>query len=357
MALGRKTIMAGILILSLCMAGTVMGEIRPGAVTISPMVGGLYFDHDDGLNEDNHPNLFSYGLGYNINKNWAIELLLGYAKPTFEAPGFSTTVQTYQYQVDGVFHLLPESMITPYLAGGIGAITYDPDAGGSQTKAQFNVGGGLKMELNEMFALRADVRKMLALDNSDIRDLSKHDNWSYLLGVTMSFGGEKEVMAAPEPPPAPAPEPVVVAPAPEPPCTDTDGDGVCDDVDKCPNTPKGATVDERGCWVISCVVLFDLNKADLKPMAKEELDKIYNILKEDGLTIEIQGYTCNLGTEEYNRKLSERRANSVKSYLMKKGISKDRLTTVGYGESNPAASNDTEEGRAKNRRVEFKTVD
>jgi OOP family OmpA-OmpF porin len=355
MALGRKSIIAGILILSLCMAGSVLGEIRPGAVTISPMAGGLYYDRELGLDEDSHPNLFSWGLGYNLNKNWAIEFLYGMAEPETDQGGIS--VDVYQYQVDGVFHLLPDNKITPYLAGGIGAITYDSELRGkdSNTKAQLNVGGGLKMELTDIFALRADVRRMMAIDSSDFGDADKDHNWSYLLGITMSFGGEKEVMAVaeptPEPEPAPAPAPVV-----ETPCTDTDGDGVCDDVDKCANTPKGAVVDERGCWVISCVVLFDFDSADLKPEAKVELDKIYDILKQDGLTVEIQGYTCNIGTEEYNRKLSERRAESVKSYMLEKGIPEDRLTTVGYGESNPAASNDTEEGRSKNRRVEFKPM-
>ena len=168
----------------------------------------------------------------------------------------------------------------------------------------------------------------------------------------MSFGGE---VKQPPPPPAPMPAPAP-KPAPEP-VKDSDGDGVIDCKDKCPNTPKGVTVDERGCWVISCTVLFDFDSANLKPEAQAELDKAYEIIKADDLTIEIQGHTDSIGAEKYNQGLSERRANTVKAYLVEKGIDENRLTTLGYGESKPAASNETKEGRMKNRRVQFKAID
>ena len=138
---------------------------------------------------------------------------------------------------------------------------------------------------------------------------------------------------------------------------DSDGDGVIDCRDNCPDTPKGVSVDDRGCWVISAVLLFEFDKADLKREAKEVLDKGCEILKQSSIKIEIQGYTCDMGSEAYNQRLSERRAEAVKSYLIEKDIDENRLTAVGYGENNPAASNDTENGRKKNRRVEFKAME
>ena len=137
---------------------------------------------------------------------------------------------------------------------------------------------------------------------------------------------------------------------------DTDGDGVPDYLDECPGTPKGASVDQRGCWVIS-EALFDFNKYEIKPDFYPHLDEIVTVLKENpDLVIEIQGHTDNVGSTQYNKKLSENRAKAVKKYLIKKGISNQRLIAVGFGFSRPRTNNRSEEGRALNRRVELLPV-
>ncbi len=101
-------------------------------------------------------------------------------------------------------------------------------------------------------------------------------------------------------------------------------------------------------------VNFDFDKSDLTAKAKANLDKIVTILKKHKDTdISIFGYTDSVGKDEYNKKLSRNRANSVKTYLTSKGIETKRITTEGMGEADPIASNDTEAGRALNRRVEF----
>ena len=140
-------------------------------------------------------------------------------------------------------------------------------------------------------------------------------------------------------------------------CTmDSDGDGVYDDKDQCPNTPKGATVDERGCWVIKDVN-FDFAKADIRTVDTNVLDDAVTILKDNpSLKIELQGHTDNKGSAEYNQKLSVKRAQSVMNYMVKKGIEKERLNAIGFGLAKPAASNDTPEGRAENRRVELTPI-
>ena len=78
--------------------------------------------------------------------------------------------------------------------------------------------------------------------------------------------------------------------------------------------------------------------------------------KNPSMSVEIQGHTDSIGSDEYNQKLSERRAQSVLEYFVGQGIAKNRLTAVGYGESQPIASNETEAGRAKNRRVQLKPI-
>jgi OOP family OmpA-OmpF porin len=137
---------------------------------------------------------------------------------------------------------------------------------------------------------------------------------------------------------------------------DTDGDGVYDYLDKCPGTPAGAKVNEQGCWIPGGV-LFDFGKWDIKPHVYPELDAIVKILKKNpDLKLEIQGHTDNIGSAAFNKKLSENRANAVMEYLVKKGIQPERLSAKGYGFSMPVASNDTPEGRAKNRRVQLMPV-
>jgi outer membrane protein OmpA-like peptidoglycan-associated protein len=101
-------------------------------------------------------------------------------------------------------------------------------------------------------------------------------------------------------------------------------------------------------------ILFDFSKAEIGDSAKKNLDALVQILnKYPNTNIEIQGHTDSRGTDEYNMGLSVRRAEAVKSYLAAQGIDQSRMTTKGFGESAPAYSNDTQEGMAQNRRVEF----
>jgi outer membrane protein OmpA-like peptidoglycan-associated protein len=151
---------------------------------------------------------------------------------------------------------------------------------------------------------------------------------------------------------------------------DSDNDGVSDGIDKCPNTPAGTKVDEMGCpvevkkfidtgLISTTEILFDLNKATLKPESKTELDKIGGILVQvPDLMVEIGGHTDATGSDKTNMRLSGERAGAVRDYLLKNfsALKADNLTAKGYGKTMPVASNDTKEGRAKNRRVEFKIV-
>ena len=134
---------------------------------------------------------------------------------------------------------------------------------------------------------------------------------------------------------------------------DADKDGVLDPLDKCPQTPRTAAVDEKGCWA-TAEILFDFDSAIIKPQFHPALADAITVLQNNpDLKIEIQGNTDNTGPESYNKILSEKRAQTVKEYMISKGIASDRLKAVGFGASRNVASNENEAGRALNRRIDF----
>ena len=110
----------------------------------------------------------------------------------------------------------------------------------------------------------------------------------------------------------------------------------------------------RGLIVNISDVLFDFNKYTLKPGAREKLAKVSGILLAyPGLMIKVEGHTDSIGSDEYNQKLSEQRANSVRDYITTQGVPANTVSAVGLGKADPVASNDTAAGRQQNRRVEL----
>ena len=110
----------------------------------------------------------------------------------------------------------------------------------------------------------------------------------------------------------------------------------------------------RGLIVNMSDVLFDFGKYTLKPAAREKLAKISGIvLAHPGLTLQIEGYTDSVGSDEVNQQLSERRADTVRDFLIEQGVAGSGITAQGFGKANPVASNDTADGRQKNRRVQL----
>lgn len=163
---------------------------------------------------------------------------------------------------------------------------------------------------------------------------------------------------------------------------DSDGDGVPDDIDECPNTPPGAKVlangcalkgdcrtprpgeevDENGCAVDQTFILrgvnFEFDSDRLTPEAKEILKQVAQTLQAyPDVNVEIAGHTDSTGTDAYNLGLSEKRSIAVKNFLTGQGVLAARMSPTGYGESQPIDTNDTEEGQAKNRRVELRVIE
>ena len=147
---------------------------------------------------------------------------------------------------------------------------------------------------------------------------------------------------------------------------DTDGDGIRDDKDACPDEKGKPDPDPKknGCprvhvteteVIILEQVQFDTNKATIKKVSDPLLDNVAQVLKEHAelKSLEVQGHTDSTGVKKSNQVLSQARAESVKKALVKRGIDEKRLTARGYGQDKPIASNDTVEGKALNRRVQF----
>ncbi|GAB5524187.1 MAG: hypothetical protein Roseis2KO_20590 [Roseivirga sp.] len=140
---------------------------------------------------------------------------------------------------------------------------------------------------------------------------------------------------------------------------DTDEDGIPDAEDDCP-ADKG-TADTKGCPVYTPelpveVITFRFNSTDLLPVYKKALDEIALLMKEYDFKLELRGHSDNTGDEAYNLYLSRLRGSAVLEYLVEKGVSRTRMSSKGFGVSEPVARNDSRVGRAKNRRVELEVV-
>ena len=211
------------------------------------------------------------------------------------------------------------------------------------TDTQLAYGVGVAYNVGH-WSIRAEAE---GFDDNEVDDF-------YFLsaGVVYRFADEKPAPVAA----APAP---VAAPAA---CADTDNDGVCDTEDLCPNTPPNTRVEVMGCSCdFSLNLEFAFDSATLTSNDIAKLDEVVGALNNPKLkTIggTIDGYTDSIGSTDYNLGLSKRRAESVARYLQSRGVElSGRFSVNGYGESSPIASNDTEAGRAQNRRVVVSRTD
>ncbi|MGQ0502540.1 MAG: OmpA family protein [Panacagrimonas sp.] len=227
-------------------------------------------------------------------------------------------------------------------------------------------------------SLRVEMRYRMDFHDEPTLGIGGEDDFGDVVanvGLLIPIGSQPE----PPAPPAPPVEVVPVAPAP----VDSDGDGVTDDLDQCPGTPAGEPVNEVGCplpkkecktpepgqpvtldgcaagdTIVLRGVNFEFDKARLTTNARSILDGVSDALsKAPSIKVEIGGHTDAKGTDEYNQKLSDRRAKSVVEYLTSKGIDGGRMTSKGYGESQPVADNESDQGRELNRRVELKVTE
>ena len=334
------------------------------------LTGSVGFNFQDSGRGTEDAPFGTIGLGKFISPVWSVDGELNYQNPSFDDNNDLNWSQ-YGASLDFRRHFIQEGRgFNPYLLFGIGYQYSEeeytvPSPNSPAQRAEGNVaakvGAGLQSTFDNRVAVRAEIAYRADFDDQAVNPAraGRDDDWYGDLlasvGVVIPLGPA----AAPPPPPAPAP----VAPS----CADLDddGDGVNNCDDKCPNSQAGQAIGPDGCPVPVSIDLkgvnFDFDKATLRPDAVAILAEATEILKRyPDLRVEVAGHTDSKGTDAYNQKLSERRAQAVYDYLTSNGIDASRLVgPVGYGESRPIAPNtnadgsDNPEGRAKNRRTEL----
>ncbi|WP_423813477.1 OmpA family protein [Psychrobacter sp. 219-2-C] len=355
-------------------------------VTISPLL--LGYHYSEGADDEQRELLENYnGSGENFYKEnglytgaaLGIELTpstqfqVEYGVSNTDAIGadssgnpLSGSYDTEQEMISGNFLIgfeefsgYTDNAFKPYALVGAGQSKIEiEDASGNEvtsTKDTIgNLGLGAMYRINDALSLRGEAR---AIHNFD-------QNWwegMALAGLEVVLGGHLAPTVAVPPMQEPLVDtaPVVVVESD----LDSDGDGVPDSIDACPGTPMNVVVDERGCPVpvditdelkMELRVFFDNDKSTIKNQYKPEIAKVAEKMREyPNSTARVEGHASKTGpSARYNQRLSEARAVAVKSMLTNEfGIEPNRLSTVGYGYDQPIADNNTEEGRAMNRRV------
>jgi OOP family OmpA-OmpF porin len=322
-------------------------ELREGSVELSPFIGYNFFESRQNLEDS---PVYGGRLGYNFTRNFGIEGVGEFTRSKVDDQSASYTeegqftspidkVKITRYHLDLLYHFMPEKKFNPFIAGGYGFAHYSPKIN-SRDMAIYNLGVGAKYWLADDVALRVDLRDHLLYDES-IHDLQA------TVGIVFAFGGKTTPAPVPvakhEPKPQPTPPPPLVAKkkvvilASEPEVEKKVQEAVAP-----PVVADKALVAEAEARIIILAfedVNFDFDQSTLTPEAKMIMKRNIQILKENPeAEIRVAGYTSAAGTEEYNQKLSERRAEAVRNYLVDDGIvAADRLSTIGYGEDDPAS--------------------
>jgi len=383
--------------------------LNAGALTPSVILGGL--------NDQSHPEI-NLGYGANIRKQFSphfsvqADFLRGALEATNETSpnndnaGYGQSFKTdlnWQTGLTGNFHfgaidfLRRENVVGFYLSAGYNLANYEvvegpvdpagsPNAG-SRTEQVIPVGAGVKFKLGNVVNLDLGYKmNFLDADNLDNQwaNNGSLDKYSYgYAGLEFILGSKSKPSLEWNNPVAnlydelkdPALRNEVEALKQRVTTLegtvnelgkDSDGDGVADRFDKCPDTPAGTVVDGSGCPIKfpepapSAVmgdysaIQFEFDSYVLKTSSYPTLDKVSQDLRDANGSITLEGHASSEGTEDYNMQLSKDRANAVKNYLVNSGVDANSVEVIGYGETQPIASNATEAGRIQNRRVEFK---
>jgi OOP family OmpA-OmpF porin len=323
-----------------------------GYSTLDPDTGGSAFSTTD----DNDSG-YKITLGYDFNEAVSAEIFytdLGTAKMQGGAITGDADISAYGASVLWYFWHQDENYNTrkgwqSYVSAGLASIDEDSSFGlQDDSDSQLTYGIAAEYGWDNGLAVRVGA------------DAYSNDATMVSINLVKRFGtgSSSKTQSSPVIDSRPAPvavEPVVTTPP------DSDKDGVTDDMDKCANSSTDKPVDADGCTIVRVVlenVNFESGSSELAPSSSASLDKAADALNEyPHLRMEIQAYTDNMGPASFNLYLSEQRANSVRTYLINKGIAADRLVAKGYGEAQPIADNSSREGRAKNRRVELKIIE
>ena len=356
-------------------AAAVMPVAANAGVTVTPLLLGYHYVDGISKTEDKQGEQFSNthqdndlytGAGIGIELTPTIALELEYGETDSDALNANGDKDNRGYDFEqksysGNFTIGTEtfsgytnSPFKPYVLIGAGqsktSMVFDDGSKATSKDTIGNLGLGAYYRINDALSLRGEGRAIYNFDNDWWEGLA-------LAGLNVVLGGHLA-------PAAPLVEPTPVEPAP---VIFTDGDddqdGVPNSVDKCPGTPLNVVVDADGCpreipvddaLRMELRVFFDNDKTVIKDQYKPEIQKVAEKMSEyPNSTASIEGHASKTGpSARYNQRLSEARANAVKSMLVNQfGVAPQRISTVGYGYDRPIADNNTAEGRAMNRRV------
>lgn len=330
---------------------------------------------DDGLG-------WYYSGGKTLNRFWNVELGTFYSRFNDESSTPGARWREYGAKVSGQYFYSREKTFSPYFQIGAGVQRTELlGTGKHDTLPMFDAGLGFLSwfeAFNHDVAFRAEADYRYAVLNklektagtptasapSPQPGIKKLDEPIFKVGFLVPFGAKTVVAST---------APVVAATQGAARVLDSDGDGVADSLDRCPGTARGAVVDSTGCprevtpaaAAVVCErqfddVLFEFDRSEITANGASILDKAADAINPGDsrcLRVNIAGHTDSVGSEGYNQALSERRANAVRNYLVKKGVDASRIHTFAYGETTPKVDNESAEGRALNRRAEVKTAE
>lgn len=299
------------------------------------------------------------GGEYVISPKFGVEVSYLYGNSDID--GSSGDVDNSQYTFDGLYYPPEMGNWQPFLNAGIGHGTFD--SGSANTKeTQLNLGLGSRYHFNEKWSARLQAKVINSLDD---------ERWDSLVtaGVSYAFGDNSQAAVVL----LDGDEDAILDEYDQCPDTlsgvyvddkgcalDRDGDGIPDYLDQCPDSPSLENLDENGCAVvimqlqsIKLEVYFANNSAEIPESAKLEIKAIADLMTQfTNANVVIEGHSDSSGKASYNKVLSQRRADAVRDILMSDyGIGAARVSSVGYGQEYPIASNSTKEGRLENRRV------
>jgi OOP family OmpA-OmpF porin len=374
---------------------------------LSPMIGYNFAEGNLGIDNDGY---LTGGLEFQINSNdskISPEFSLYYAPNVDYATSGSTDIIRGAF--NGVYTYDKVDTFIPFAKAGLGLESFTTNKAGNEDHIFLDAGAGAKVNFTDNLALKLEAIYMVKPSFTHAGNADS--NLMALVGLTYSFGEQapkemveethEEVVIVAVPldvdsdgdgivdaddkcPNTPADTTVDVTGCPV--AQDDDHDGVLNAQDKCPNTPANTEVDAQGCKVnldtdndgvlndkdlcpntmigtkvnddgcpakLNLKITFGNNSAKITEASNKMLDQYATFLTTNtNYSAKIVGYTDSRGSAKYNQKLSQKRAEAVVKALEERGVNPAQLQAVGMGEVNPIASNATEEGRAKNRRIE-----
>ncbi len=346
MQLRTKISTALVLPLGLC-SSLLLAEA--GQFYVAP--GLQWMNFDDSLELNNDAGYF-LGLGYDITDRISLELSTFDLDPDISG---GSDIDVDHYKLDLVYNLdLKLGALDTFVVFGVGNTNFQ-----GENDSLWDLGAGVKYKLSDNLTWRTAFQSFRFLG----RDLEDSD---YGVGMSLvhRLGGKKprSAVAATAAPASPATGSAGQRPATQAPVAvlDADRDGIPDGRDNCPDTPRNYAVDADGCPIpieevarVELLVNFDFDRSEVKPEYFSEIEEVTDFMHQyPDMVVELEGHTDSRGAEQYNLGLSDRRANAVREVMIDRfNVQASRISASGFGESQPVASNDTDSGRAQNRRV------